>query len=45
MGEENNTGVDDNWRIPEALWQRIEPLLPAEVPKPKGGRPRVSDRL
>ena len=44
MGEENSTGVADNWRIPEAMWQRIEPLLPAEVPKPKGGRPRVSAR-
>ena len=44
MGEENNTGVGDNWRIPEAMWQRIEPLLPAEGPKPKGGRPRVSAR-
>ena len=44
MGEENSTGVADNWRIPEAMWQRIEPLLTAEVPKPKGGRPRVSAR-
>ncbi len=44
MGGGKNTGVGDNWRIPEALWQRVEPLLPAEVPKPKGGRPRVSAR-
>lgn len=26
------------------LWAIVEPLLPAEPPKPKGGQPRVSDR-
>jgi transposase len=26
------------------LWEAIEPLLPPEPPKPKGGRPRVSER-
>jgi transposase len=26
------------------LWARIAPLLPPEPPKPKGGRPRVSER-
>jgi len=31
--------IDDNWRIPDELWQRIEPLLPPERPRPKGGRP------
>jgi transposase len=30
--------------VPDALWEIIEPLLPEEQPKPKGGRPRVSDR-
>ncbi len=35
--------------MPEALvsegsWEVIGPLLPAESPKPKGGRPRVPDR-
>jgi len=36
--------VDDRWRIPDALWERIEPLLPPECPKPKGGRPRAPSR-
>ena len=30
--------------VPDDLWAAIEPLLPAERPKPKGGRPRLSDR-
>jgi transposase len=36
--------VDDAWRIPDELWVRIEPLLPPERPKPKGGRPRMPNR-
>jgi hypothetical protein len=30
--------------IDDALWSVIEPLLPAEKPKPKGGRPRLNNR-
>jgi len=30
--------------VPDRLWHEIEPLLPPEPPKPKGGRPRVADR-
>jgi transposase len=28
----------------DRLWELVEPLLPAPVPKPRGGRPRLSDR-
>ena len=30
--------------LADELWNRVEPLLPSEPPKPKGGRPRVPDR-
>jgi transposase len=30
--------------LPDPFWARIAPLLPPEPPKPKGGRPRISDR-
>lgn len=30
--------------LSDDLWVIVEPLLPTEPPKPKGGRPRVSDR-
>lgn len=37
--------VDDGWRIPESLWGRIEPLLPARKSHPLGcHNPRVDDR-
>jgi len=42
--------VDDGWRIPDELWERIAPLLPPERTHPRGGRPwtparRVLDAL
>jgi transposase len=37
--------ADNGWRIPDMLWERIVPLLPARKPHPLGcHRPRVDDR-
>jgi transposase len=30
--------------VSDELWAVVAPLLPSDPPKPKGGRPRVSDR-
>jgi transposase len=30
--------------VTDELWEVIEPLLPEEPPKLKGGRPRIDDR-
>ena len=30
--------------VTDELWAAIEPLLPSERPKPRGGRPRCNDR-
>jgi transposase len=38
----NNT--DSSHLIPDALWEQIMPLLPPELPRPRGGRPRMDDR-
>ena len=36
---------DDGWRVPDWLWARVEPLLPAPASHPLGcHNPRVSDR-
>ncbi|QDT00670.1 IS5 family transposase [Adhaeretor mobilis] len=30
--------------VPDELWERIEPLIPEQLPKPNGGRPPIEDR-
>ena len=41
----NTKQVRRDWRIPDELWERIEPLLPPRKPHPLGcHNPRVSDR-
>ena len=30
--------------VTDEMWEILEPLLPPEPPKPRGGRPRVPDR-
>jgi putative transposase len=37
-------GTDARYRIPDALWERIQLLLPPEPTKPRGGRPRIDQR-
>lgn len=36
--------IDSNFLPSEDLWLAVEPLLPQEPPKPRGGRPRKPDR-
>jgi transposase len=42
--ETQSDEIDESFRVPDEMWKRIQPLLPAERPKPKGGRPRNDDR-
>jgi len=36
--------VDPKYQIPDELWERLKPLLPAPKPKKKPGRPRMDER-
>src|SRR5215207_2872507 len=41
----SHDSVHRDWRIPDALWERMVPLLPPRKPHPLGcHRPRVDDR-
>ena len=31
--------------VPDELWALVEPILPKHTPSPKGGQPRVADRV
>jgi transposase len=33
------------WQVRDELWEAVEPLLPVHQPDPRGGRPRVDDRV
>jgi len=39
-----NNDVNAVHRIPDALWEKVEPLLPPELPRNRGGRPRMDNR-
>jgi len=44
MSTDREQGHRD-WRLPEELWDRLQPLLPPRKPHPLGcHRPRVDDR-
>jgi transposase len=36
--------VDESFRVPDEMWERIKRMLPVARPQPKGGRPRNDDR-
>ena len=36
-------GISKPFRLPDALWEKIRPLVPEPGPKKKAGRPRMSD--
>ena len=40
----NRKQVAEAWRLPEELWQKIEPLLPKRRRSRKGGRPPLPYR-
>ena len=33
------------WGVRDELWEAVRPLLPERLPGPRGGRPRVDDRV
>jgi transposase len=33
------------WRVRDELWEVVGPLLPEHRPDPRGGRPRLDDRV
>jgi transposase len=36
--------INESYRISDPLWEQIEPLLPPELPRTRGGRPRMDNR-
>ena len=33
------------WQVRDELWEAVRPMLPEQRPDPRGGRPRVDDRV
>jgi len=33
------------WQVRDELWEALQPMLPEHQPDPRGGRPRVDDRV
>jgi putative transposase len=44
MGKKAQAIVDDGWRMPDELWERVQPLLPRRRRHRKGGRPPLDYR-
>lgn len=44
MTTEIEAQIPARFRLPDALWERIAPLLPRPPSQPRGGRPRRPDR-
>jgi putative transposase len=39
-----NNDTEVEYRISDAFWEKIQPLLPPELPRPGGGRPRMDNQ-
>ena len=40
----SNRDMNKAYRISDSLWEQMEPLLPPELPRLRGGRPRMDNR-
>ena len=38
------TEIDPLFLLPDEVWERVSHVIPADRPKPKGGRPRMDNR-
>lgn len=38
------TEIDPRFLLPDEVWERVNFVIPADRPKPKGGRPRMDNR-
>jgi putative transposase len=38
------TEIDPLFLLPDEVWERVSHVIPADRPKPKGGRPRMENR-